>query len=509
MPKLVLLWFSAVFLAGIIAAAQISSFLPWFILLLPLALLLLGFWCRKTLDLKHLFFIALLVLFFCLGNWAYTSKVRSSLQLIVKANASEKNVFVRGLVVEPTLDSKGSGETILSLQTMRQAEGSWQTVYGKVNVRLPETFNFPYHSTLTLQGKLLPVIEETTRPHNSWLLRNGIQFEMYFPQVIEEISPQKNSFMGILYSLRDTSHRMLQSIMPFPESELLSGILLGIESRIPDYLVDAYRATGTAHIIAISGFNISLIANLISKFFNRIFPYRVGALLSILAIGLYTLFVGAQPAVLRAALMGIISIPAYLLGRKVIGIHSLAIVAAIMAAFNPFILWDVSFQLSFCATLGILMFSDYLSQQGKALIEKSRLPSPELLHGILRNYLVITMAAQLATFPVMITYFQGFSLFSPLVNLLILPLQPALMFLGSIALVAGLLFFPLGQILGLVAWFVAALNDQIVLLFSQFSVSVSIDQTWGFWISIGLNTALLILVLQNKNRKIPLSVPDG
>jgi competence protein ComEC len=214
--------------------------------------------------------------------------------------------------------------------------------------------------------------------------------------------------------------------------------------------------------------------------------------------------VGAQPAVLRAALMGIIAIPAYLLGRKVIGIHSLVLTAAILAALNPFILWDVSFQLSFCATFGILMFSDYLSQQGKVLIERSRLPSPEVLHGFLRDYLFTTLAAQLATFPVMITYFQGFSLFSPLVNMLILPLQPIIMVLGGMALLVGMFFFPLGQLLGLLTWFVAAFNDQIVLLFSRFSLSVFIDQTWGFWISIALNVLLFYRVLRNRQKQGPL-----
>jgi len=504
MPRLVLLWFSACFLAGIIAAAQISFPFPRFIVFLPLALFLFGFFGRKIPRLKHLPFIALLMLFFCLGNWAYISKAQSSLQSIANINTAASNMVIRGLVVEPTLDSKGFGETVVELQALQQTDGSWLTAHGRVNVRLPEAFNFPFHSTLTLQGQLLPVVDDSSKPHVSWYLRNGIQFEMYYPQVTAEGVPQDRSLMGWLYGLRSTAHAVLQSIMPFPECELLSGILLGIESRIPDYLVEAYRVTGTAHIIAISGFNISLIANLISKFFNRVFPYRVSALFSILAIGAYALFVGAQPAVLRAALMGIIAIPAYLLGRKVIGIHSLVLTAAILAALNPFILWDVSFQLSFCATFGILMFSDYLSQQGKVLIERSRLPSPEILHGFLRDYLFTTLAAQLATFPVMITYFQGFSLFSPLVNMLILPLQPIIMVLGGVALLVGMFFFPLGQLLGLLTWFVAAFNDQIVLLFSRFSLSVFIDQTWGFWISIALNVLLFYRVLRNRQKQGPL-----
>lgn len=504
MPKLVLLWFSAGFLAGIIAASQFSFPLPWFLLILPLILLLLGIFNHRSPLFKTFPFIALLLTFVWLGAQTYTLKVRSSLQPSHDIDTSQSSLVVKGIVVEPTVDSHGSSETVLELQAYQEADDSWQAAQGRITVRLPEVFDFPYHATLTLQGQLIPALDDTTKPHASWLLRNGIQFEMFYPRVIAEVAPQDISLMGVLYRLRSTSHTVLQSIMPFPECELLSGILLGIESRIPDYLVDAYRVTGTAHIIAISGFNISLITNLISKFFNRIFPYGVGALLSILTVGIYTLFVGAQPAVLRAAIMGIIAIPAYLLGRKVIGIHSLALTAAIMAAANPFILWDVSFQLSFCATFGILMFSDYFAQHGKVLLEKSHLPSPEVLHGFFRDYLFTTLAAQLATFPVMVTYFDGFSIFSPLVNMLILPLQPVIMVMGGIALLVGLFFLPLGQILGLLTWFVVAFNDQVVLLFSLFSISLFIDKTWGFWISVALNLGMLILVFRHRqNHKAP------
>ncbi len=504
MPKLVLLWFSAGFLAGIIAAAQFSFSPPWFLLILPLILLLFGIFDHRSPLFKVFPFIALLLFFFWTGTQAYSHKVHSSLQPIYDIDTSQSNLVIKGLVIEPTLDSSGSSETVLELQAYQGADGVWHSAHAKVNVRLPEVFDFPYHATLTLQGQLIPSVDDTINPHTSWLLRDGIHFEMFYPQVIAEAAPQDKSLIGILFGLRSTCHAVLQSIMPFPESELLSGILLGIESRIPDYLVDAYRVTGTAHIIAISGFNITLIANLISKFFNRIFPYRVGALLSILAVGIYTLFVGAQPAVLRAAIMGIIAIPAYLLGRKVISFHALALTAAVMAALNPFILWDVSFQLSFCATFGILMFTDYFAQYGRILLEKSCLPSPEVLYKFLRDYLFTTLAAQLATFPVMVIYFDGFSIFSPLVNMFILPLQPVIMVMGGAALLIGLFFFPLGQILGLLTWFVAALNDQIVLLFSQFSISLFINKTWGFWISVSLNLLLLILTFRcRKNHETP------
>ena len=499
MPKLVLLWISAIFLAGIITTgvAPISS--VWLIgFILAILLLLYSFFRRKDEHAKRLLFLSLLLIAFFSGALRYQLFSEGSSSILVTESTTNEPLTLQVKVVEPTVDSIQYGETVVELQKILDSSGNWQPVDGKIRIRLPVSFNFEYHTTITLKGNLVSAVETNSKAHTSWLKRNGIDYQMFYPTVIDNTPDEDLSFMGVLYSFRSHAHQILQSIMPFPECELLAGILLGIDSRIPDYLSEAYRLTGTAHIIAISGFNIALISGIISKFFNRVLPYRIGALVSILVIAFYALFVGAQPSVLRAALMGIISIPAYLIGRRVIGIHSLAITAACMALFNPYLLWDVSFQLSICATFGILMFADFFTQKTDILLQKSALPSKEFLLGFIKDFLITTFSAQVAIFPVLVSHFEEFSLISPLVNLFILPLQPAIMILGGIALLAGLLFYPLGRLVGLIVWFIAAFNDQIVLLFSQIPLALVFDRTWGFWTGLGANILLIFFVLRDQ-----------
>ena len=474
MPKLVLLWMSAAFLAGIITAGVTTISINWIILLLfsILFFLLVLLLKRKP---KRLLFLALLLVSFSSGSLRYQVFSQKSLPSALACSTTGEDHIFQARVVEPTVESSDHSETVLEIQAVQDSSGNWQPLQEKAKVQLPVSFQYAYHTSLIIEGTLISTVDEDEKAHASYLKQEGIDFQMYYPTILEETAEEGSTWMGTLYAFHQKTYRVLQSIMPFPESELLAGILLGIEERIPDYLSEAFRLTGTAHIIAISGFNIALISTIVSKLFNRILPYRIGAFLSILVIGIYTIFVGAQPPVVRAAIIGIISIPAYLIGRKVFGIHLLTITAACMAVFNPFILWNVSFQLSISATFGILMYADYLSQKITAPLKNDRDPSKKFLSNCLDDFVITTFSAQIATFPILAARFQEFSLISPLVNLLILPLQPAIMFLGGAALLCGLVFYPLGRLVGLFAWLIASFNDKIVMFFSLIPCELEID----------------------------------
>src|SRR4030095_12964776 len=117
-------------------------------------------------------------------------------------------------------------------------------------------------------------------------------------------------------------------MFPDPESSLMAGILLGVDTGLTRELQDAFKNTGTAHIIAISGFNISIIAGIFFVFFSRIFGDRRGTVFAILGIALYTFIVGADAAVVRAALMGSLALFARQVGRRQMALNTLLAVAA-------------------------------------------------------------------------------------------------------------------------------------------------------------------------------------
>ncbi len=194
-------------------------------------------------------------------------------------------------------------------------------------------------------------------------------------------------------------------------------------------------------------------AGLFFVVFGRLFGRFKGAGIAVAGIAFYTLLVGAGPSVVRAALMGGLTLFAYQLGRRQVGLLSLILVAAVMVAFNPLILWNVGFQLSFAATLGLILYAQPLTRAFVNLTSR-RLPpaSVEWVTKPVSELVLFTVAAQLTTLPILIYYFQKLSLISLIANPLVLPAQPPVMILGGLALLLGMLYYPLGQLAAWLAW---------------------------------------------------------
>jgi competence protein ComEC len=189
----------------------------------------------------------------------------------------------------------------------------------------------------------------------------------------------------------------------------------------------------------ICGFNITILAGLFFKIFNHFLGRWRGALAAGIGIALYTLLVGANPSVVRAAIMGGLALFARQVGRRQDGLAGLAFTAAIMALIDPYVLWDVGFQLSFAATLGLVLYGTP-SQAALASMAGRVLPPAEAqrLASLVGEYFLFTLAAQLTALPVTIAHFQRLSLSALIANPLILPVQPAVMVLGGLAVVLGL-----------------------------------------------------------------------
>ncbi len=166
--------------------------------------------------------------------------------------------------------------------------------------------------------------------------------------------------------------------------------------------------------------------------------------------------------------MGGLSLFARQVGRRQQGLNSLALVAGVMAAFNPNLPWDVGFQLSFMATLGLVLYADPFSRTFTTLASR-RLPANivQRLAGPVGEYFLFTLAAQLTSLPVTIYHFQRLSLVGLLANPLVLPAQPAVMVLSGLAVLLGLLYLPAGQIAAYLAWPFAAYTNQVVALLGR------------------------------------------
>ncbi len=320
-----------------------------------------------------------------------------------------------------------------------------------------------YGDQVRLVGNPVSPPEASDFSFREYLARQGIYTYVAYPQITRLASGQGSPFWAWLYALKDQALQELFRIFPQPESALLAGILLGDDSRLSPGLERAFQVTGTAHIIAISGFNIAILAGLFSTLFSRLLGARWGALAAALGIGFYTLLVGANPAVVRAAIMGFLGLFAAQVGRRQMGLNSLAFTALVMCLVDPNLPWDVSFQLSFMATLGLIIYAQPMQDAFIHLAER-RLPSnlARKLAGPVGEYILFTLAAQLVTFPVMAFNFHNFSLVSLLANPLVLPPQPLVMVLGGVALLGSLVHPLLGQGLAYLAWPLTAYTIRVV-----------------------------------------------
>ncbi len=315
-------------------------------------------------------------------------------------------------------------------------------IHGTALIQAPRYGNYVYGDRIRFDGEPLTPPEFDDFSYRDYLARQGV-FSLVYNADVDVLSHDHGSlFTGALLALNRQARDLIADILPEPQASLLTGILLGVETGISQDVRDAFNATGTSHVIAISGFNMTLLAALLSRMLTLIMPHRrkLAFTLSATAIGVYTLFVGSDPSVVRAAIMSILLIAAPLLHRRTYTPASLAAAALLMSLHDPFVLWDVGFQLSFASVLGLALFVSPLDRLLQQILGHflSQERTGEVAR-LLGEPVVVTLAAQIATLPLIAFYFGRFSTMSLLVNFLILPVQPLILLLGGAATLIALL----------------------------------------------------------------------
>jgi competence protein ComEC len=410
-------------------------------------------------------------------------------------------------VVKPTAPREGYVEVTVQAETL-SVDSDAVTVNGLLLARIDQGIHIEYGDRVFLTGELTTPVEYEDFSYRDHLARQGIHSLMSFAQVEVLDSDQGNPIWAAIYGIRERGLETLYRLYPAREAALLSGILLGDESGLSEDTKTAFNDTGTRHIIAISGFNISIIASLLLTVFIRRLGIRRGIWIAGVGIAIYTLLVGAEASVVRAAIMGILALVALQTGRQAFALNSLGFTAAAMALVNPLVIWDVGFQLSFTATLGIVLYAEPLQSWSKRWLD-SHLPEEwaRRLSRPINDYVLVTIAAQLTTLPILLYYFHRLSLFSLPANLLILPVQPALMILGGMSLFFGMIIQTLGQVLAFVAWIPTAYTMRVVEWFASLPWVSQSFSDFPFYL-VATWFALLVLAgapaLRDRIRKIHL-----
>lgn len=250
----------------------------------------------------------------------------------------------------------------------------------------------------------------------------------------------------------------------------MEALVFGQESNISREWKDKLNITGTRHIAAVSGMNITIISSIISSFA----PFYI----SIVLLFLYILMIGAQASAVRAFIMAVIFILAKKLGRMSSGSRAVFFAATFMLVQNPFLLTkDVGFQLSFLAILGLIYLEPYFSNWLRLL------PNPKVFP--LRTTLSATLSAQVFTLPILAYNFGRISLLSPVVNILIVPFLAPITILIFIFAIFGIILQPLGFLLSWPVWLSLTYITKIVDWFSKMPlVSMAVGNLHWLWLIV-------------------------
>ncbi|MBI5296895.1 MAG: ComEC/Rec2 family competence protein [Chloroflexi bacterium] len=448
-----LAWVALAFLGGIRLASWKSLPVSIWLACAGVALLL-TLLARRFVRLTQVTLLGLSLLGLFLGAARY-QQVQHEVTAFDVAffNDREYDLLVTGWVTE--MPDRRDTYTNLRIQVEAVDSGTGDLpADGILLVRVGENEIHHYGERLRLRGQLETPPADDEFSYRDYLAREGIYSYMTKAEVTVLPGERGDLPHKWMFALKEKMLAHIYRLFPDPEASLLAGILLGVDTGLTRELQDAFKNTGTAHIIAISGFNISIIAGIFVSLFSRWFGPRLGAVVAILGIAFYTLLVGADSAVVRAAIMGVFSLLARQVGRRNLGLNTLSIVALIMALANPLVIWDVGFQLSFFATLGLILYAEPLSNLVKVAFLKLRV-SPATIEQILpplSDFVLLTLAAQITTLPIMAYHFKRISIVSLISNPFVLPPQPAVMILGGIAVLLSLAWFPLGQLAAWAAW---------------------------------------------------------
>ena len=304
----------------------------------------------------------------------------------------------------------------------------------------------------------------------AYLRKERISYTMFRPKITKIGEGGGSAIFSALYSFKQSFLGKIERVIPEPESSLAGGLILGAERSLGAKLLDDFRKTGVIHIVILSGYNLTIVANAILFILLLFLPRRAAFASAVVGVILFTIMTGAGPATVRAAIMSVIAVLARHSGRGFDVPLALSLAGFFMIIWNPLVLvFDVGFQLSFLATLGLVYMAPVFEERFRiALPEKF---NKNKLSSFFISLVAATISAQLAVFPWILYKMGSLSIIAIPVNLIILGLIPVTMLLSFLAGSFGFLSIALATPFASLAYIFLAAEIKIVEFFADFSFS--------------------------------------
>ena len=332
-------------------------------------------------------------------------------------------------------------------------ERVWHSATGGVEVLARSNADVREGDRIELRGTLEAARNQPGYPRADLLRRRGVHDVMEFPLVLQLARGEPGADHWPSRA-REALERHIHRWLPEPQASLVGGLLLGRHTSFDPELRAALVATGTTHLVAVSGYNVSLVVALLQMLLIPTAGRRRYWPLALLAIALFTLLVGAPPSAVRAAIMGGLVILAAAVGRLPDALTSLALCAALMIGIDPSLVQDLGFQFSALATLGLVQLAPRL---------QARLSG---LPGWLASPIAVVVSAQLSTVPLALFHFQTLPLAALAANLAAVPLVPLVMASGAALALLGWSDLA-GQLILGPAWLVTTLLVELIKVFAR------------------------------------------
>ena len=361
----------------------------------------------------------------------------------------EQKVNLSGQIIDEP-DTRENGQK-LEVEVVERTvlKGAQRTVLFKTEILVTTDFeqDFKYGDKINFSGKL-------AKPENfitdqgkefdyiNYLKKDGILYVMSYPKIEIVSSNNGNPLKAELFSLKEKFLAKVNFVIPSPENLFMGGLILGEKSSFNQAMTQSFINTGTIHIVALSGYNVTIVAEWIMKLFSFL-PRNLGIGVGILAILLFILMTGGSSTAIRAGIMATLALIARATGRNYDIARALILAGALMIFFNPLLLvYDVSFQLSFMATIAVIFLSPKIEKYFLWVTEKFGL----------RDIISVTTAAYLFVMPFILYKMGNLSFVALPANVLILPFIPFTMLLGFLTGFVGLICYFLAVPVGYVTY---------------------------------------------------------
>ncbi|OGG70391.1 hypothetical protein A2929_01210 [Candidatus Kaiserbacteria bacterium RIFCSPLOWO2_01_FULL_45_25] len=338
--------------------------------------------------------------------------------------------------------------------------------------------NITYGDEVKVKGKLeVPESFETDLgrvfDYEGYLKAKGVEYRVSFATVEVLQGGQGNPVLSMLLIGKRMFMNKVEELVPEPAAGLGEGLLLGVKQALGEELETAFRQTGIIHIVVLSGHNVMLVVIFIMYVLGQFLVPRPRLVVGIMAIITFAFLVGLSATVVRASIMVSLLLLVQADGRTYLVLRGLLLAGAVMVLLNPLLLvYDIGFQLSFLATLGLVLIAPHL--------ERLLIKVPTFA-GI-RTFLVATIATQIAVSPLLLYQIGEFSVVSVLVNVLVLPMVPAAMLLTFGVGATGFIVPALAPLLVYPTVFSLQYIIEIARFFSGFSFASFVVPAFSVWV---------------------------